>query len=337
MPANKSALLRYRIIDACLSNPMRRHPTQQRIIDKIEEGIGTSISGSMLNKDLASMKSIYGAPIAYSRVHKGYYYTEPGFSIREFPLTAEEVNALDFSTALLQQLKGTKLFSRFENAINKVIEGYRISKSLGHSESWLLQVEEPVTDTGYAWIEPLLAGIVDRAALEISYKPFDKDAKTHQFSPYLLKEYRNRWYVIGHSGRANVVLVLALDRVQEIKKSSAKFVADDSFDPSVFFRYAFGITQIHGGQPEEVLLAFRKEQAAYILSQPLHHSQQLVQETTDEVVVRLQVYPTYELIMTILGFGAGVKVLAPETLRDNVLTQARHIIAQYQTAQKEVS
>ncbi|RYY38458.1 MAG: WYL domain-containing protein [Chitinophagaceae bacterium] len=331
MPANKSALLRYRIIDSCLTNPMRRYPTLQRMAEQIEDGIGGSISESMLNKDLAAMRSIYGAPIAYCREHRGYYYTEPGFSIREFPLTSEEISALDFSTALLHQLKGTRLFARFENAINKVIEGYRISRTLGKPESELLQVEEPVADTGYKWLEPLLNYAVIRQACAVMYEPFGRSARIHLFSPYLLKEYRNRWYAIGHSDRAGKPLVLALDRIVEIQESPSAFTASDSFDPAAFFQYAFGITQVHDGCVEEVLLAFGKEQAPYVLSQPLHPSQQLVQETTDELVIRLEVFRTYELIMTILGYGSGVRVLAPEGLRDEVVAQARSVLALYET------
>ena len=73
----------------------------------------------MFNKDIQQMKRTYGAPIIYSPYKKGYYYTEPDFSIKEFPLTHDEIEALDFSTELLEQVKGTKIFEQFENAINK--------------------------------------------------------------------------------------------------------------------------------------------------------------------------------------------------------------------------
>jgi predicted DNA-binding transcriptional regulator YafY len=332
MPANKSALLRYRIIDSCLTNPMRRYPTLQQILQKIEDGTENGISESMFNKDIAAMRQIYGAPIAYCRIHKGYYYTETDFSIREFPLTSEEISALDFSTALLHQLKSTRLFARFENAINKVIEGYRVSKTLGKPESQFLQVEEPVADTGYKWLEPLLQCAVERTACEVQYQPFGRELRAHVFSPYLLKEYRNRWYAIGHSDRAGKPLVLALDRIIELKDSQARYTIDDSFDPMNFFRHAFGITHLHGGTPEEVLLAFALEQAPYIQSQPLHPSQTLVQENSNGIVIRLNVYRTYELTMMVLGYGAGVRVLAPEGLRDEVVAMARTIVGMYEDA-----
>src|SRR6476661_5269200 len=112
MPANKSALLRYRIIDSCLTNTNRRFPTMDTIIRKIEDQIGSSLSNSMFTKDIENMRRIYNAPIKFDRIKKGYCYTEPDFSIKEFPLTHEEIEALDFSTALLQQLKNTRMFDQ---------------------------------------------------------------------------------------------------------------------------------------------------------------------------------------------------------------------------------
>ena len=126
------------------------------IIQKIEEQIETSLSSSMFTKDLQNMRTIYNAPIKFNRYHKGYYYTEKNFSIKEFPLTLAEIEALDFSTALFQKLKNTRMFSQFENAINKVTEGYRVSKIIGKSEKQILQVEEPVKTGENEWLQVIL-------------------------------------------------------------------------------------------------------------------------------------------------------------------------------------
>jgi predicted DNA-binding transcriptional regulator YafY len=318
MPVNKSAVLRYRIIDECLTNTMRKYPSKDFIIEQIEEKTGKEISASMLDKDIKGMKEMYGAPIAFDRLKKGYYYTQDGFSIKEFPLTNEEIEALDFSTALLGLLKGTGMLEHFGSAINKVIEGYRLSKVIGKPESDILQVEEPLKSTDARWLETILKAILERNALAIVYQGFGKEAKDHDLSPYLLKEYRNRWYVIGYSSRAENVLVMALDRIKEINQSKAKYISDANFSPSDFFKYSIGITQVHGLQPQEVILSFTPLQSQFILSQPLHHSQQVIMETADEVRIRLKVYLTHELTMLILSYGPEVRVLGPADLRDKI-------------------
>jgi predicted DNA-binding transcriptional regulator YafY len=300
------------------------------IIDKIEEQLGTSISTSMFSKDIGQMKSTYNAPINFHRLNKGYYYTEPDFSIREFPLTHEEIDALDYSTALLHQMKGTKIFQHFENAINKVIEGYRISSILGKSETQILQVEEPVHQENSNRLEVILKAIVSKQLLRISYKGFGKEEKVHRVSPYLLKEYRNRWYVIGYSDRVDKVLVLALDRIQQLSNDDGKFVSETDFVADDFFKYSFGITQVHEAIPEKIMISFTPKQANYIMSQPLHHSQRKIKEDENEMVIELRVYITAELKMSILSFGSEAVVLEPESLRNEIKETIEKMNEQYQ-------
>ncbi len=318
MPVNKNALLRFRIIDSCLTNPQRRYPAIEFIIQKIEEQLEVNISASLFSKDIQQMKKIYGAPIKYDRNRSGYYYTEPDFSIKEFPLTHDEIEALDFSTALFHQLKGTRLFQQFENAINKVIEGYRISKILGRSERQILQVEEPLKEETTDWLEQILKAIVEGKAICMKYKGFGKEEKEHELSPYLLKEYRNRWYVVGFSNRSQHVLTFALDRIKNISGCKSSYVADAKFHSEDFFKYSLGITQVHDAIPQIVLLSFSLSQAQYIISQPLHHSQEVILQNEKEVQVKIQLYITQELIMTILSYGSNVQVIQPALLKKDI-------------------
>jgi predicted DNA-binding transcriptional regulator YafY len=319
MPVNKNALLRYRIIDSCLTNRMRKFPSMQYIIDKIEDQLGAPISESMFSKDISQMKKIYNAPIQFNRLNQGYHYTQAEFSIKEFPLTHEEIEALDYSTALLQQLKGTKIFHHFESAINKVIEGYRISAILGKSENQILQVEEPARAADNDSLEVILKAIVEKKCLKIRYQPFNRDEKIHEFSPYLLKEYRNRWYVTGYSQESKNILVLALDRITKITLSKSNFKEPGAFTSKDFFNYSLGITQVHNAVPEKIVLAFSASQAPYILSQPLHHSQKTLKTTEGKVEIELELYITPELKMAILSYGDGVKVLQPASLQKEII------------------
>ncbi len=330
MPKNKNAMLRFRIIDGCLTNKLKPYPKLQFIKEKIEEQLMTEISESMINKDMSEMKKVYNAPIKYDKYNEGYCYTQQGFTIKEFPLTTEEISALDFSTALLHQLSGSKIFDQFENAINKVIEGYRISKIIGKSERQLIQVEEPVKSGGSQWLEPLLNAIVQKQSVLLTYTKYGEQIpKDHHFSPCILKEYRNRWYVTGYSKRSEMMLILALDRVTNLAASNEKYVHQPNFNPDEFFKYSFGITQVHDAMPETIVLSFTPFQAQYVIGQPLHHSQKILLESSEEVQVSLNVYITHELIMTILSYGESVKVVSPVNLREAIKDRIIKMAAQY--------
>lgn len=329
MPKIKSAGVRYRIIDGCLTNTMHPYPTLEYLQEKIEQQLDTSISISMLNKDLAAMKQLYNAPIVYDKSKGGYAYSDPDFSIAEFPLTVEEREALDISTALLQQIRGTKIFQQFENAINKVIEGYRISKIAGIEQRQFLQVEEPVRPQNNPFLEQLLQSIIHQQPLAITYQGYGREAKLHQFSAHLLKEYRNCWYVVGYSDRGKNLLVFALDRIKDIAASDAKYIKVEGFDPADFFKYSFGITQIHDAEAERVVLRFTAYQAPFVLNQPLHHSQQVLKQTDEFVELEYHVYLTTELIMTILSYGKQVKVVSPQKLANTIQATAQEMAALY--------
>ena len=114
MPANKYALLRYRIIDDCLTNKARKFPTKEDLQYACEQALygssGERVSVSTIEKDMWAMKNEselgYYAPIAYSKLEKGYYYTDPEYTIKEISLSEENHVALLF---YWQQLSGSAL------------------------------------------------------------------------------------------------------------------------------------------------------------------------------------------------------------------------------------
>jgi predicted DNA-binding transcriptional regulator YafY len=318
MPINKNALKRYRIIDECLTNPMRKYPKLPDIQQKIEAQLDQSISDSMINKDLKAMRDMYGAPIIFHKQHQGYCYAQEGFSIKEFPLTYDEIEALDLAPAMLQQLKGTKLYDQFLHAVNKLIEGYRIGKTLGKGESDIIQTETAAGSPGTNWLEPILKAIIERDCLAVRYTAYGGETKLHNLSPYLLKEYRNRWYVVGYSDRAEMALVLGLDRVKEIKNSKSKFYQDEAFDSAEYFKYSFGITQLHYSVPEKVTLTFIPEQAPYLMSQPIHPSQKVLVNDSNEIKVSIIVYLSHELTQFILGNIDKITDIHPPQLKEVV-------------------
>lgn len=73
-------------------------------------------------------------------------------------------------------------------------------------------------------------------------------------------------------------------------------------------------------EPVTVELAFSANQAKYIKALPLHKSQEIVSETSDEVVFRLFVAPNYELVQRILMYGFEVRVLTPPDLVKDCLS-----------------
>ena len=63
---------------------------------------------------------------------------------------------------------------------------------------------------------------------------------TFSFSPYILKEFRNRWFVFGkrHDTLDRFIFNLALDRIEHITDAPKKerYRTDKAFHPHSYFK-----------------------------------------------------------------------------------------------------
>ena len=216
MPAIKNALLRYRIIDRSIRNEYNPYPTKEQLRQACEEEIyGTSeglhICHSTIEKDIFAMRMEHDAPIAYSKREKGYYYTNDEFTIDDVPLTEKDISAIKAASTILHQFKSTSLFSQYQFAIDKILDRAVTSQQKFSNTENNIQFETLPTISGNEYLESVLEAIKKRNVLQFEYYNYIKDVKTiRRVHPYLLKEYRNRWYLIGKSELKNKVIYVHL-------------------------------------------------------------------------------------------------------------------------------
>lgn len=139
------------------------------------------------------------APIKHSREKNGYYYEDPDYSIDNIPLNEEELEALSFASTMLEQYKHIEIFSTFTGAVQKIVDAVSIQRMLKAEPSYpFIQFESVPEMKGSEYLMAIIAAIRDKTVLKIKHKRFDSNkAYLHLVHPYLLKEYRNRWYLIG--------------------------------------------------------------------------------------------------------------------------------------------
>ena len=338
MPANKYALLRYRIIDKCIRNKYKPYPSKEDLRRACEEALygsdGERISDSTIEKDLYAMRNElelgYEAPIKFSKAYKGYFYEDPDFSIDAIPLNDDDLDAIKFAANTLYQFKDIALFQQFEFAIDKIFGRLNISPNVeDEAISKYVQFETVPEAKGTDLLGDLLNAIKQRLTVRITYGAFTRKAPTiHALDPYLLKEYRNRWYLIGYSHDKKKVITFGLDRINHLAVTDEGFDLAKGFDPDKFFKYSIGITEGEGG-PEKVVLSFTPQEGKYVKSQPLHQSQEVLADNEKETRIAITVVVTYELMSTILGYGSGVRVVEPASLRNEVLDRLKKAASSY--------
>lgn len=320
MPKNKSAAIRYRIIDANLNSKKHRFPSLTDLAEKCSAVLGVAISTSTIEKDIAEMRKPpphgYSAPIVYSKTEKGYIYGEMGFSIAELNLEEEEWNALQFASQLLYQYKEVPIFTHFKEAIERI--NMRFSLGIDGQDALIdeiVQFEKSIQNNGMELIQPIYESIKKKQGISFDYRNIYKEKAGPAFLiPYLLKEHRNRWYVIGWSEEKQKYTTYALDRMRKLTPDNHLHTRRADFDADHFFQFSIGIMESNT-KPEDILLTIKKPVSDLILLEPLHASQKLLEEKIDSISIQLKVLVNEEFLFQLLGMGAHCIVEHPIHLR----------------------
>jgi predicted DNA-binding transcriptional regulator YafY len=320
MPVNRNALIRYRTIDKCLQNRRRKWTIENLIKacnDALYEydGIDKGVSLRTIRLDLNAMRSDklgYNAPIIV-RDKKYYSYEDPDYSIANIPLTTKDLGILQEVSHLLRQFKGFSHFNEVSEMINK-LEDKIYSEQ--HQQPSVIDFEKNELLTGIEWLDVLYKAIVSQSAVQLTYQSFKaRQASDIIFSPYLLKEYRNRWFILGMKKQDKEVATFALDRIQNIIPLPGEpFRFHKQFNAQTYFSDIVGVTRNVADTPTHIIFLADHYQAPYIKTKPIHASQQIVEEAKEGVTFSIDVIPNFELERELIGFGEGLKLLSPNNL-----------------------
>lgn len=335
MPVNRNALVRYRTIDTCLRNRQRRWMLED-LIDACSEalyeyeGIDKGVSKRSIQMDIQMMRSDklgYNAPITV--LEKKYYtYDDPDYSITNIPLTDQDLGKLTEVVEILRQFKGFSHFQELSGMVQRLENKIYSAKT---KQEPVIDFEKNENLKGLEHIETLYQAILKKKAIEMCYQSFKaRGANDFTFHPYYLKEYRNRWFVIGVKKKNAPIMTLALDRIASVEESTAKYAESNNFNISEFFEHVLGVTVNPASPPEKIVFLADHRTAPYILTKPIHHSQEVIQKVPEGFIFAIRVQINYELEREILGFGDRIKVIKPERFKRRIKDQLENALERYQ-------
>jgi predicted DNA-binding transcriptional regulator YafY len=334
MPHIKNALFRYRIIDRALRNEYKPFPSKLKLRELCEEALFGSVTGdnicdSTIEKDLYAMRVEHDAPIKYSKKEGGYFYRDKSFSLDEVPLNATDIEAIQFAANILSQFRDVPVFKQFGSAIDKIV--HRVSDELlNDSNDSVVEFEQAVSTRGSEYIPLIVKAIHNKNMLYFDYESFQtQERKARKVGPFLLKEYRNRWYMLCYDVVKQSVTNYALDRMVNLEESTEKFISPIDFDSKRFFKYATGVTASHL-PPERIRFKADNVASRYIESQPFHASQRII-ETFDDgsAVFELDVFVTEDFIRQLLSYSHELVVSSPQSLISELNQRAIKMVKNY--------
>lgn len=332
MTLNKNALIRYFAIDNCLRD-FSRSWTIDDIVEACRQALldadcdVSSLSASVVLDDIKVMRSDefgYNAPV---EVCDGLYYR---YSIKEYSIASMPLTSADYALFhdAVDSLRLVGRFSEFRGMSDTLCllqDRLRISRL--HSKPALLA--DGLHDfNGLEFFTRLYGYIVSRQTLCVRYQT----ASSHSPSelviyPYLLKEYRNRWFLFGATASQLVVYCLALDNIVGVEPADTVFRDHPGFDPEHFFDDVVGVTKNIRTRTRLVKFWASPEQSRCLISKPVHPSQKVAKRYPDgSHVFTVNVVINPELFSLFLSYGSGVKVLGPDsvvqTMRDKLAEAA---------------
>jgi len=333
MPRTKNALSRYYIIDEILCDRRIASPGKLELLHLVQRKLGVRISERTLAQDIRDMQESeelgYFAPIIYDRHKSGYVYEDEHYSIRGLNIKDEHLNVL---MVAIHQLSGMPNLKELQQPLEQLKRVLMVGSKTGKYEyPQVVQMETPPDASGMEHFEQLFNAILNKQKLRFRYCKFgQEESAAYVIRPYLLREYKNRWYLVARREDNNLVRIYGLDRISFCHVLSRESFHED-FDAEQYFRYALGITVVDDEIPVQVELLFSRKDAHYILSNKIHHSQEVISHNEHGLHLSLILHPSYELKMLIRGYGPGVRVLKPEWLAQKIRQDALETAARYES------
>ncbi|OCB76817.1 WYL domain-containing protein [Flavobacterium piscis] len=274
------------------------------LINYISPNRENKISERTFHRIKATLRDDYGIVVKYSRANEGFYLDEEkSINIESFLSHMEILATGEQISHNLNGNNNSLSFIEFEN--RSAIEVIPNFKSVLDA----IQQNLPITFVHSSFY-------------------YYKEIKEQEYTlnPYYLKQYQNRWYVVGETQKG--YRTFGLDRIKSIETGIKKFKSKIN-EAKEKFSNVVGLNSMDH-ELQTIKLSFHISQKLYVQSLPLHSSQKEINLDNDKTFdISLNIHPNFEFSQQILKYGCLVKVLEPKWLADEIKEELRRGFENY--------
>ena len=316
MATNKNAIIRYQALNKCFRNTGKRYAMKDLIASCNQalfdyNGATDGVKRRQIYEDINFMKSEQGYGVDLEVTKDGriayYKYVDTSFSINNQPMNKTEALQLKEALLTLNRIKGMPQFGWVEELILKLEKELDIHETPRE----ILGFENNPYLKGLEFLSIIFNAILYKKVLNIEYKTFRSDAlETFLMHPQYLKQYNNRWFVLGTHSKYQPITTLSIDRIIAIKETKDVYQIS-TIDFTETYDDVVGITRDLNSEVIKITLHANSILAPYILTKPIHGSQKIGVLNENGLTFSINVIPNYELEQQILSYGEGIKVISP--------------------------
>lgn len=256
-----------------------------------------------------------------------YYYLKDKFEILGYEFSysirtfqRDKIDIYDLFGISIINDRSDKTYYIDENEISepakKLLDAFTISNALQLHDDYsnIISFEEQNIGKQGVFYE-LSDAIKSKKRIKLYYQKYYPDRlNEYILEPLALKEFKQRWYLLGAAEEGENIRTFGLDRILKVKIQKAKF-ENNNFNLNEFFKDYYGIMTNSNYEFAEVVLQFDSFQGKYIKSLPLHHSQEIITDNEEELVIKIRLHITFDFKQKLLSFGSLVKIISPESLK----------------------
>ena len=193
-------------------------------------------------------------------------------------------------------------------------------------------------------IASLFSAISNEQVVELTYCKFlDSTERKVIISPYLLKEYNRRWYIVGGAYDTKRILNFALDRLVEIEVKAGYTFKPCETDLEERFEEIIGVTFNEDAPLTQILFWVSDAIKGYIHTKPIHGSQihikggradklhVLYPQLQSGDFLTIECRENFELIRELTAWGDDLIVLTPVSLRDKIVDRINCMKLRYES------
>lgn len=334
MPNTKCSELRYKVIDRCLRRGGYSTSELMKEINKELEfhGYLPITALNTIRQDMDHLISTYPDVEIVKTKHGRnvtYSYSDSDSTIFKLPFNDDELAQLTQCMAILSQFEGTPQMEWMQS----FLERFKLSLNLDVSGKKVIGFDECRYLRGKQHFASLLSAVCNKKVILLTYNSFHTDgAKQIILHPYYIKQFNNRWYVLGREHGFSSISHLAFDRIESISViTGITFTPDEDIDfNNDYFSDIIGVTKHTDVDLQTIKLLCTRKLLPYIVTKPLHETQRITEHSDDTSVVEITVRPNYELEQLILSFGEGLTVLSPVYFRDKITQRVTQMSKNYE-------
>lgn len=271
MPTNKNAFIRYRYLDRLLSD--RHHyydinDLTEKVNDMMErDGLGISIGRRTIEKDLLALQlAPFSAPIEPVKKNGKniYRYSDSSFSLFREEMSREERILLREVLSTLGQFGGIDNF--------QWLDDFKIGLGIEENRPIISFSNNPYLKNSNL-LGTLFDQIANEVVIRLSYHTFaDETIRCIVFHPYLLKQYNDRWFLLGAADTDNKILNFPLDRIDKVEPLPKKKYVECPDDIFERFEDIVGVSFYEDRPVEHILCWVSDTSKGYVDTKPIHGS-----------------------------------------------------------------